>query len=33
VQLLPEGPQQHKTFLEAMLLLKVLLPGLLGWLL
>ena len=33
VQLLPEGPQQHKAFLEAMQMLQLLLPGLLGWLL
>jgi hypothetical protein len=33
VQLLPEGPQQGKAFLEAMQTLQLLLPGLLGWLL
>ncbi len=34
VQLLPEGPQQGKAFLEATQTLQLLLlPGLLGWLL
>lgn len=30
---MPQGPLQGKAFLEAMQMLQLLLPGLLGWLL